>query len=337
MTEEGLWVVDSLTDELVFIPYEDLDEDIRWQIFKPIGGFCYPMGQFAQLDLPQAPFWIQDWLPKMGKFLLYAPRKSGKSYLSYQMARCIGEGLPFLGMPTQQGRVLLLQFELGTAVLQQRIVKDTKKQYPNVFVGTSFSLKIDDSESKKLLWKAIEAVQPDVLILDPLYKIMSGDENETKDMKAIVEVLDQTISMFKCSIVIFHHAGKDISRGARGSSVIEDWVDTALEMKKTSKQGEPLRVKLTAKALRHAADPTDDMKLEMGEDYEFAPVAEVVTVSEQVLSFLQLARDTTGKPVSRGDILNAGIGSNSSVQDALNMLCEAGEVERVARGEYQTN
>jgi len=330
---EGMYVFDPVTNSPVFMSYSEMEEDSKEVILKPIGGFCYQADQFVQLRLPPVPYYVRDWLPKHGKAVIYAPPKSGKSFLAIQIARCIGSGLPFVDIPTTQGRVLAAQFELGQEVLQGRL-KLTGKSYPEVFLGTTFSMKIDTEGGQRLLHKAMEAIHPDVLILDPLVKMMAGDENETRDMSKLVDILDEFIEAYGCSILVIHHPGKDITRGGRGSSVLEGWVDSYIEMKRTSKQEEPLKTKINPKLLRHAQLPPEPITLAL-RNFEFVREDGSPTVKDEVEAFIKSRWVTAGDTVSPAQILAVDIGSSTSVYEALGKLVEEGKIVQVKRGEYQ--
>jgi hypothetical protein len=329
MTNPGVWVVDPETKEEIFLLYSELEEGIKAQLLKPIGGFIFPADAFLSIKLPSVPFYLKDWLPKRGKTLLYAPPKSGKSYSCLQLARCIGIGEPFLGIPTTKGKVLYIQFELGEEVLQKRLI-DSKQEYENVFVGTTFSMKLDSPLGQKTLIRAMKAVEPQVLILDPWYKAILGDENESSDSIKIIDFLDSIIESFNCSIFIIHHAGKDISKRGRGSSVLEDWVDSYIQMQKISKDGEPLRIKIKPIFLRHAANPPDAVEAVLNEHFEFDLVAKTPKVKEQVLAFIQ---KETGA-VTPKQIFDMNIGSNTSVYSALKSLVDEGKIIKTEWGQY---
>jgi len=333
MSREGLWIEDPTTGQPVHVYYDELEEETRQQLIKPIGGFCWRAGEFVQVRMPSVPFYVKDWLPQQGKAMIYAPPKSGKSYLAVQLARCVGSGEDFLGIPTTSGVVLYTQSEFGAGVLQDRLLS-TKKSYDNVYVGTNFSMKLDTEGGQRQLNKALEAIEPNVLIIDPLYKAMSGDSNSEKDTMIVLDYLDSIIEAFNCSILIIHHPGKDIKRGGRGSSVQEDWVDSYIEMKRTSKQGEPLGVRLTPKLLRHAELPPEPIEVEM-RDFEFMNVEVAVSIKQEVAEFIRKRWAVAGDSVSPAQLFAAEIGSNASVFDSLNALVREGEVEKVRRGEYK--
>jgi len=225
MPRDGIWIYDEVTGEPYLLPYDEIDEDVLPKLWKPVGGFCYKADSFVRLALPEVPFYLKGWMPKQGKMEIYGQPKSGKSFLSLQLARCIGRGEPFLGMETRKSVVLYLQFELGIEILQGRM-KDTGQIYDNVYVGTTFAMKLDTSAGQNLLLKAMDGVKPDVLIVDPFYKIIQGDENEAHDVRVITDFLDDVLEAYKCSVLILHHTGKDISKGGRGSRVLQDRVSS---------------------------------------------------------------------------------------------------------------
>uniref|UniRef100_A0A6M3KYX8 Putative ATPase domain containing protein n=1 Tax=viral metagenome TaxID=1070528 RepID=A0A6M3KYX8_9ZZZZ len=329
MSNQGMWITDEQGQD-TFVYYSELEHDIVQSFIKPIGGFMFPADMFMMSKLPSAPFYVQDWLPKRGKTLLYAPPKTGKSFLSLQLARCVASGEPFLGLKTTKGRVAYTQFELGEEILQARL-KQTGMTYEDVFVGTSFSLKLDTEHGQKMMWSALEAVEPHVLIIDPLYKAIAGDENESSDVRRILDFLDSIIEGFNCSIFLIHHAGKDLTKRGRGSSVFEDWVDSYLQMQRTSKAGEALKVKIKPIFLRHASLPPDPIEAELGNNFEFFTNDLAPTVKQQVEAFIRIA----GSAVSPAEIFAAQIGSNTSVYKALKQLMDEGKVVKAKWGFYE--
>ncbi len=334
MPREGFWSVNEETGEYEQLYYEELDEEsiATLHVPTPMGGFCYPAEVFKSIKVAKTPFYIGGgWLPKQGRMEIYAPAKMGKSFLMLQLARCIGAGEDFLGMPVQQGRVLYLQFEMGIEVLQARM-KSTGFEYPDVFVGTTFSMKLDQKHGQEQLLIALEKVQPNVLILDPFYKILLGDENEVKDVKIITDFLDDFVidkDAHGCSVVIVHHSGKDLSRGGRGSSLLEGWVDSYIEMRKVSMSDkDKLRMRIMPKALRHAELPPEPIEVVM-QDFEFLITEREESVAEKVWEFCRENPEFQSR-----DIRAAQLGSFSRVQKALNDLVESGKILQPKRGCY---
>ncbi len=330
-----IWIVNPETGEPERVSYEELDHEVYAQLFKPLGGFCYRVSDYLKLDLPTAPFYIKSWLPKHGRLLIYAPAKSGKSFLCQQIARCIGSGDDFLGQATNAGRVLYLQFELGEEILQDRLRK-TGKDYQNVYVGTTFSMKLDHAHGQKQLLDALSKIEPNVVILDPLYKLIAGDENEAHDMSLILDFLDDTLAAYRAnelSVVIMHHSGKDISKGGRGSSVLEGWADSYVEMRKVADKDDPtLRIRLVPKLLRHAELPPEPIEAVM-RDFEFAPTEPKDTVCERVYAFI-LNKSEHGEITTGAEMIQAELGSRKAITNALEDLVSKSLITKPARGEY---
>jgi len=325
--KDGLWV--TIDGQDTFVHYSDLEEELMPQVLRPIGGFVYQADAFRHMNLPRVPFYIEDWLPKQGKMLLYGEAKSGKSYLSMQIARCLGQGEPFMGLITQPCRSLYTQFELGEAVLMDRI-NQTNKDYENVYVGTRLGMKLDTQSGQSDLRRAIEAVEPNVLILDPLYKAIRGDENEASDVMAVLDFLDQMIEGYECSIILVHHAGKDLTKRGRGSSVLEDWVDSYVQIRKIKSQSHELIIKIEPQFMRHASLPDEPITARLV-NYEFVPEG-VQSVTSKVLDYFKSNAD---KEIEPHELLDAKLGSNTAVYKSLRELQQAELIERLDWGKYK--
>lgn len=316
---EGFWVVGDNGEE-EFMAYEDLDTALISQVLRPVGGFCYSAEDFKRLPLASAPFYIEGWLPKPGKMIVYGRGKVGKSFLALQLARCIGSGEPFLGIGTSQGRVLYLQFEIGMAILQHRLW-NTGKAYPDVFVGTSFAMKLDTRGGLDQLTRAVGVVHPNVVILDPFYKMFQGEENQSHDVQIVFDNLDTIIEAFNCSIVVFHHGGKDLERGGRGSSVFEDWCDAYVEVKKNQD-----KIRVTPKMLRHAELPPEPIDAIL-DNFEFRVVDRTPTIKEKVAEWVKAKGQTT-----INEMLLAELGSKRAIYSALTELASEGVVVKFGKG-----
>lgn len=351
--KEGLWLgMSDGTQE--FVLYEDLDTETTKKLLRPVGGFCYKAEAFCKLPLPNPPFYIMGWLPVGGRLVIYAPSKSGKSWLAMQIARRIALGLPLLpakpstsvatnytqsNLSTTLARTLIIQCELSPVTYQGRLKSHTNpnKPYSNMFLGNALDLKIDTARGQDLLERALTEIDPRVLILDPLYKTHTADENDTKEMKLITDYLDYLIENYNLSIVLIHHAGKDITKGGRGSSILEGYPDTVLELKRTSKLNEPLRARLTPKLLRHCVADTPHYDIELQPDLmEFCLIgdkagAKPETIRERLISRLEGEEN----PIRVVDLVKEKLGSRRGIIDALDQLQDEGRVVKIERGLYQ--
>lgn len=305
------------------IPYAAVDDSLLPKILQPVGGFCWPADVFVSLPLETPPFHVQGWLPRPGKLLFFGKGGVRKSFLSMYLARCIGCGEPFLGLKTEKGVVLYIQFELGEALLQERMVR-SGKEYSDVFVGTTFSMKLDTKKGMEQLDEALGAVRPSVVIIDPFYKAFSGEETTGQDVQKVFDHLDMLIQKYNCSMVVIHHGGKDLSRGARGHSVFLDWPDSYIEVKEDRQHG---GITLTPIKLRHV-ELTEPIKA-VFKDSEFeVSENQDPTVQGQVLKWLQ----EHGGRATIDELVEAGIGAKRTVYGAVSALAIDGQVLRPERG-----
>ncbi len=102
-----------------------------------------------------------------------------------------------------------------------------------------------------------------------------------------------------------------------------------LQMKKVSREGEPLRVEIRPMMLRHAAPDLGIVAELHGQ--EFRLYGEVVTVKSLVTEILKIQHG----PVETKILFDSRIGSSTAVYGALRELIAEGNVIKVDRGAYQ--
>jgi len=213
----------------------------------------------------------------------------------------------------------------------------TGQSYDEVYIGTTFSMKLDKQGGRDMLRAELDATQPQVLILDPWYKLISGDEDEAQDTEVITDFLDEIIDAYGLSVIIMHHMGKDPTRGGRGSSVLEGWVDSYIEMRNTSKAGEVnekgrkiLRIRLTPRLLRHAAQPPEGLDLVLDNDgLEFFVGEKPLTVRERLLAFI-----SSRESMRMQEAIDASISSRKAIYDARRQLLKEGLIVDLGNSSY---
>ena len=185
-------------------------------------------------------------LPYRGKLILYGPPGVGKSMVVSQLGFDVANGRPWLGMPTRQGRVAYVQCEISRGKFRDRI-RTQLKSYPDTpadmfYVLTTMTLTAAarDEEFMQLYGRLAE-IGPQLLILDPQYKVMVGDENDNSVMKAFYNIIDWLCTKVGCAVVLVSHTRKarfDDSGGVsdrgfeelKGASRQQDWADTILRL-----------------------------------------------------------------------------------------------------------
>lgn len=152
------------------------------------------------------------------KMLLSSTSKAGKSFLMMELAIAVANGGEWLGFLCRKGRVLYVNLEIDPASCVRRfdeIYKALKYPKDSARDVTIWNLRGKALPLDQLVPKLIRRVRDmglDMIILDPLYKILTGDENSASDMAYFCNQFDRITTETGCSVVYCHHH----SKGAQG-------------------------------------------------------------------------------------------------------------------------
>ena len=208
-------------------------------------------------ELPEAESLADDWeslppladalitgvLRKGHKMLLAGPSKAGKSFALIELCIAIAEGRPWLGrFSCAQGKVLYINLELDRASCLHRF-KDvyTALGLPpqNLRNIDIWNLRGASVPMVKLAPKLIRRAQKKgytAVILDPIYKVITGDENSADQMAKFCNQFDLVCRALDCAVIYCHHHSKGAQGGKRsmdrasGSGVFARDPDAMLDM-----------------------------------------------------------------------------------------------------------
>jgi hypothetical protein len=93
-------------------------------------------------------------------------------------------------------------------------------------------MKLDNKTECEELLKMIDKLKPDVVVIDPLVKFHTKDENSAQEMSQVLNVIRNLIDDKKVSVILVHHMGKSGDSGARGSSAILGEYDSYAQIEK---------------------------------------------------------------------------------------------------------
>lgn len=167
---------------------------------------------------------------------IIGPAKTGKTFLAMNIATAIASGKNFVGFNAiGSNRVLMLCSEGGYFPNRERIKKITNGIDPYILESIHFpefiSLSITNESDYNSLDVILEDISPKILIFDPLIRFHNEEENSSNAMSGVFKRFRELIEVHKISIILIHHSGKDVTKGARGSSVINGEYDSAIYMK----------------------------------------------------------------------------------------------------------
>ena len=174
-------------------------------------------------DLPPlAPPLIDGILRQGHKLLLAGPSKAGKSYALIELCVAIAEGRPWLGWPCAQGQVLYVNLELDKASCLHRfadLYRALHWQPENIRNIDIWNLRGRSIPMDKLAPKLIRRAQKRnyiAIVIDPIYKIITGDENSADQMAAFCNQFDRVATELGCAVIYCHHHSKG-SQGQKRS------------------------------------------------------------------------------------------------------------------------
>ena len=171
-------------------------------------------------DLPPlSPSLIDGVLRKGHKMMLAGPSKAGKSFALIELAIAIAEGRKWLNWYCSQGRVLYVNLELDRPSCLHR--------FKDVYDALGYpALNLDSIDIWELRGKSIpmDKLAPKLIrraakknytaiIIDPIYKIITGDENSADQMAHFCNQFDKVCTELNCAVIYCHHH----SKGAQGS------------------------------------------------------------------------------------------------------------------------
>ena len=184
---------------------------------------------------------IDNVLRQGHKMMLSGTSKAGKTFALMQLAVAVATGRPWFGFSCRKGKPLYINLELDEMSCIARFKK----------IGAALKLKTEDVENI-IIWNlrgyavAFEKIAPkiaelvktyalDLVIIDPIYKVFSGSENDQETVAVFCNSMD-LIAQAGASVVYCHHHSKGIQGNkdpmdrASGSGVFARDADALLDM-----------------------------------------------------------------------------------------------------------
>ncbi|MBR8674063.1 AAA family ATPase [Lactococcus lactis subsp. lactis] len=169
-------------------------------------------------DPQLAPVLIDGVLRRGHKMLIAGPSKAGKSFALMEMCIAIAEGIPWFGFNCERGKVLYINMELDRPSAYKRF-KDIYQGMnvpPNHLKNISiWNMRGHSIPMDKLTPKLIRRAQKekfDAVIIDPIYKVLTGSENDAEQMAKFTNNFDKVAAELGTSVIYCHHH----SKGAQG-------------------------------------------------------------------------------------------------------------------------
>ena len=181
-----------------------------------------------------------------------ASPKTGKSWLTIDLALSVATGRPWLGrFQTVRGDVLIIDNELHPETSSHRIPRVAEARGLTLAdIGDCVAVDNLRGRLQSLLdlgpyFDAIEPGRFKVIVLDAFYRFMpvGGDENDNGTMANIYNVIDSYADRLGCSFVLIHHStkgsqsGKSVTDVGAGAGAQSRATDTHLVLRPHEENG----------------------------------------------------------------------------------------------------
>jgi hypothetical protein len=231
---------------------EDAERDHReMTLSDPPDGFQWPSDPYTETLIDWDSFWTtdfkaRDWLvePLLARgrsHAVVAGAKTGKSLLLLEVAAALACGRAVLGQAAGAPMsVLYVDHEMTPVDLWERLValgygpEDTSLLRANFhYTQLPASPPTDTKPGGDILVLATVRHRAHVVVLDTYSRAVEGAENDADTTRDYFRHTGRRLKSLGCTVVRLDHAGKDGSKGGRGSSAKNDDVDVVWSLTRT--------------------------------------------------------------------------------------------------------
>jgi len=301
---------------------------------------------FLAAELP-TPLWIVDKLaPGGGLTFLFGRAGTGKSFIAFELARCVATRQHFLGeFLTVSGPAIYFNLEMSSSQFQHRL-RMLETHHPvgdGALYVVNEPLALNDAACFTRFKALCDSTAPALVVIDPLVRALPGvDENSASEVnQALTPVADLAREM-GFALLVVHHATKGAARDGldslAGSRDFAARADVAL-LVQTPQPGDGggerddslRRVTLVKSRWTSAVPP---FCFRVSSDPQGSPLvvaAEMPNACDEVLDLLRIK-----SPLAAKDIVAEleGVKSRDQVHRALSTLLKKGHLCRPSRGLY---
>lgn len=220
------------------------------QVLKSV----YSEQELLDMNIPKKEWIVHNILPKQGITLLTGETSVMKSFLALDMVMSIIEGEKWLlRFDTKPCNVLYIDEEnrkegLSDKIRKLRKVRGMPESKYKIMFADDLGLKLDydkEDASQKAKWEfnknklkqLIVEYEIGVVVIDSLISFIQGDENNSKNMRALFHFIKPFLTYGETCWLVLHHWNKSSDntssrKRVRGSSDLVNSPDVVLSVKK---------------------------------------------------------------------------------------------------------
>lgn len=272
--------------------------------------------------------------------------KSAKTWMGLDLAVSVASATPCLGVfaVEQPGPVLAYLAEDSLEMARQRVegicrVRGIPLASLELHLITAPTLRLDVATDLERLSATVDALEPRLLLLDPLVRMHDANENDSREISHLLAGLRSLQRLHDLAITLVHHTRKNGSGPAglslRGSSDIYAWLDSFAYLQRRN-DGYLLQLEHRFErppqpvSLRLACEPDGTSpRLEIDPEASVLPdQRQAGLLSEAVLRELVAAAE----PLTRTSLRSRLQVNNLRLGNALGELSSSGRIVRTSDG-----
>jgi hypothetical protein len=279
--------------------------------------------------------WIEQGVGVIG-----AHPKQGKTWLGLELAISVASGKPFLGRfeVNKPGPVLIYLAEDASHAVRERLdslceARHIDLESLDLLIIDVPNLMLDRLSQQARLDATLAKYRPRLLLLDPLVRLHSKDENSAQEVTPLLGSLRILQRRHQTAIALVHHTRKQVNAGQPGQSLrgtgdIFAWADVLHYLQRSGS-----KLKLTVE--HRSAPAPEPMHLHLAEE---PPHLEIIaddstrepTLQERILQTL----NRSDGPLRRTQLRTLMAVNNQRLGEALTALERRGRIRRAATGWY---
>lgn len=315
---------------------------------------------YREMEIPVPPILVEPALVVRGGInVLVARAGVGKTQLNLNRFMKWACGRPlFDGVFTPEGtalmapsgplKILIVENEGSGGMFQKQIMKmyeaggdtgtyltveDRKLVDENILIwgdGGYSGMKLDDQAKLAELRSGVEKWKPDIVFLDPLRSLWSGEENSSTEMSVVMDAMAHLASDYNCAVIVPHHAKKgngdddEKMSMARGSTVLEGAVTTMENWDKA--RGGDFREWSASKIRYGEGDTILPLRMEWQSKDQWYKHVPLDAIEQSILDVLA---ENQGDPMSIAEIRDETDEKDAKIRSVLKALEKDGKVKKM--------